>query len=117
MMYRYQIIEEVLYLNLNTKDLVDLVFKYLYPIHQNIRKKIKIKLLKEIKYCSIENYKLGDAEKGKKIVRCKICNAIIKTNSIFNFHNYLDCVEHTKNVHNKILNYNETILEYMASSN
>ena len=116
MMYRYQIIEEILYLNLYTKDLVELIFKYLYPIHQNIKREIKIELLKEIKYCFIENYKLGDAQKGKKIVRCSICNAIIKTkgNEIY-FYDYLDCMEHNKKVHNKTLSYNETILEYVSN--
>ena len=116
-MYKYKIIEEVLYDKLHCKELVDLIFKYMYPIEDKHKFKIKKNIIRELSYFTIETLYLdGEIENEKKTIsRCSICDRIIDTSTKFNFFGYLDCVNHLKEKHDFETNYNQTILNFISN--
>ena len=117
-MYKYKIIEKVLYDRVCCKELVDLIFKFIYPLEEKHQICFKKEINKQLSYFTIEKLYLdGEIEnEKKKISRCSICNRIIDTSKKFKFYGYLDCVNHLKEKHDYETNFNQTILNFMSNS-
>lgn len=115
-MYKYKVIEEVLYEKLHTKDLVEFIFKKLYTIQNKHRIKLIKEVKKELNYFMIETIYLDDVETNDKLTRCSICNKIIKTKERkLNFYNYMDCVDHLDRDHSIKETYHNTIFNYLQN--
>ena len=117
-MYKYKVIEKILYDKLYCKELVDLIFKFLYPAEERHSIHIKKEIKDKLSYIMIEKLYLDeDFEQEKKTIsRCIICNRIIDTSKKFKFFGYLDCVNHLKDTHKYEETFNQTILNFMSNS-
>ena len=116
-MYRYKLIESLLYKKVYCKDIVELIFKYMYSIGKKHYIHIHKQLRKELSYFIIEKFYLDDdySNEKKTISRCLICNKIINCSSKFKFYCYLDCVDHLKKIHKHADTYNQTILNFITN--